>query len=224
LFEATLKLYEAKLGRVHPTTINTVANLGVNYKDAGRVQEALPLLEEAYRASVLIRTLQWVREPLLDCYAKRGKAKEAALLVQTLVASDRQKLANGSPELASLLARRGLKLIEATSFDAAESLLRECLAIREEKLSDDWTLFNTKSLLGAALAGQQKFAEAEPLLADGYEGMEAREDTIPADSKVRLTEALKRLVDLYTAWKKPAEAARWQKAIDDVKVSRERDP
>ena len=28
-----------------------MGNLGVNYKDAGRLKEAIPLLEEAYRAA-----------------------------------------------------------------------------------------------------------------------------------------------------------------------------
>ena len=39
--------------------------------------------------------------------------------------------------------------------------------------------FNTKSLLGGALLGQKKFAEAEPLLLAGYEGLKLREKTIP---------------------------------------------
>jgi tetratricopeptide (TPR) repeat protein len=51
LFEETLKLSEKKLGRQPPDTLQAVANLGVNYKDAGRSKEAIPLLEEAYAAS-----------------------------------------------------------------------------------------------------------------------------------------------------------------------------
>jgi hypothetical protein len=49
--------------------------------------------------------------------------------------------------------------------------LRACLAIREKKLPDDWRRFNAQSLLGGSLLGQQKYAEAEPLLVQGYEGM-----------------------------------------------------
>src|SRR6202011_4287306 len=40
-----------------------------------------------------------------------------------------------------------------------------------------------------------------PLLLAGYEGMKAREKTIPKESP-RLTEALERLVQLYDAWGK----------------------
>ena len=40
---------------------------------------------------------------------------------------------------------------------------------------DTWTTFNTKSMLGGALLGQKKYAEAEPLLLKGYAGMKRRE-------------------------------------------------
>ena len=51
MFEELLKTRETALGRTHVDTLIAVANLGVNYKDAGRVAEAIPLLEEAYMAS-----------------------------------------------------------------------------------------------------------------------------------------------------------------------------
>ena len=77
-------------------------------------------------------------------------------------------------------------------------------------MPDHWLTFNTKSMLGGALAGQKKFQEAEPLLIAGYQGMNQREAAIPAAAKIRLTEALSRLIDLYTAWKKPQQAAKWK--------------
>jgi hypothetical protein len=89
--------------------------------------------------------------------------------------------------------------------------LRECLTIREKKLPDPGApgLFNTKSMLGGALAGQKKFPEGEPLLVEGYSGMKDREAKIPPAAKTRLAEAIRRLVDLYTAWDRPEEAAKW---------------
>ena len=41
MFEATLTAQVASLGRQHPTTLRTIANLAVNYKDAGRLAEAV---------------------------------------------------------------------------------------------------------------------------------------------------------------------------------------
>ncbi len=67
-------------------------------------------------------------------------------------------------------------------------------------------------MLGGALLGQKKYAEAEPLLLQGYEGMKAREQTIPqhGGGEWRIPEALNRLIKLYTALNKPDEAKKWQ--------------
>ena len=101
-------------------------------------------------------------------------------------------------------------LLQAKAYAEAEPLLRECLAIREKAQPDFWATFNTQSSLGGALLGQQKYAEAEPLLLKGYEGMKAREKTIPPQGSVRIPEALDRLVELYTATGKPDEAKKWR--------------
>ena len=58
-------------------------------------------------------------------------------------------------------------------------MLRECLAIRVKKQPDAWSTFNTQSKLGGVLLGQKKYADAEPLLLQGYEGMKQREAKIP---------------------------------------------
>ena len=40
---------------------------------------------------------------------------------------------------------------------------------------------------------------------------------IPPQGKVRVTEAIQRLIDLYTAWDKPDQAAEWRKKLDAAK-------
>jgi hypothetical protein len=65
------------------------------------------------------------------------------------------------------------KLIPA--FGATSRRVRDAPhEIREINQPDDWQSFDTRSLLGSALAGQKKFVEAEPLLVSGYEGMKHR--------------------------------------------------
>lgn len=108
------------------------------------------------------------------------------------------------------MAQFGMRLLELKGNTEAEPLLRECLAVREQKEPDAWTTFNTQSMLGAALLGQKKHADAEPLLLKGYEGMKAREKTIPPEAAARLPEALDRLTELYTATDKPDEVQKWQ--------------
>jgi hypothetical protein len=65
-------------------------------------------------------------------------------------------------------------------------------------------------MLGGALLGQQKYAEAEPLLLKGYEGIKQREKMIPPQGIIRIPEALDRLIDLYTATNKSDEVKKWQ--------------
>jgi hypothetical protein len=110
------------------------------------------------------------------------------------------------------MASLGLALLQQKKWADAEPLLRDCLALRQKQIPDSWLTFNTQSLLGGALLGQQKYAEAEPLLVKGYEGLKAREKTIPQDSlgELRIPEALDRLIELYTAINKPDEAKKWQ--------------
>ena len=72
-------------------------------------------------------------------------------------------------------------------------------------------------MLGAALLGQKKYAEAEPLLLQGYEGVDQRKEKIPPEVRaVRLKEALERLVRLYDATSKKDEVARWRKKLEEV--------
>ncbi|MGA2748959.1 MAG: serine/threonine-protein kinase, partial [Verrucomicrobiota bacterium] len=70
------------------------------------------------------------------------------------------------------------RLVEG-KYAEAESLARECLAVREIVIPDDWRTFNARSLLGGSLLEQRKYQAAEPLLLSGYEGLKQREDEIP---------------------------------------------
>jgi serine/threonine protein kinase len=210
LFEELLTLQEKKFGRLHPQTQTVVANLGVNYKDAGRVAEAIPLLEEAYAASNKYPNLRVFGTPLLDAYSKAGKPAEAMKLIGELLADARKTLPKDNPQLAGMIAQFGLSLLEVKGYVEAEPLLRECLAIREKKEPDVWTTFNTQSMLGGALLGQKKYTDAEPLLLNGYEGMKAREKSIPAQAATRIPEALDRLIELYTATNKPDKVKKYQ--------------
>jgi eukaryotic-like serine/threonine-protein kinase len=210
LLEETLKRREAKFGRNHAETLRTLANLGVNYKDAGRVAEALPLLEEAHRASKKHVSLRFVGPQLLDAYAKAGERRKFTELLREQVLEARKALPKDSPQLAGLLAQSGMTLLEVNGFAGAEPLLREALAIREKQEPDDWRTFNTRSMLGGALLGQKKYADAEPLLVKGYDGIKAREKTIPPQAASRIPEAIERLIEFYTATNKPDDVTKWK--------------
>ena len=74
-------------------------------------------------------------------------------------------------------------------------------------------------MVGAALAGQKKYAEAEPLMIEAYEGLKEREARIPfLWRKKRPAEAGARIVDLYDAWGKKDKAAEWRNKLENAKL------
>jgi hypothetical protein len=112
--------------------------------------------------------------------------------------------------LAGDLAALGRNLLRQSRWSEAELLLREALAIRARATPDDWARSDAMSLLGGSLLGQGRYAEAEPLVISGYEGMKARESRITVAERFRLRAAAESIVRLYEEWSKPDQAAAWK--------------
>jgi non-specific serine/threonine protein kinase/serine/threonine-protein kinase len=224
LFEEALALWSKKEGNDHPETLRTLANLGVNYGDAGRLDDGIRCLEQALadarkRPGPLPAVLAWIPGALAEAYDRANRFDRAEALYRDFVKQASRQLGADDPRTAGALAQLGWNLLRQGKHVEAEKTLRDCLAIRAKKESQAWTTFNTQSLLGEALLGQKRYADAEAPLRAGYEGLKQREAKIPPPGKVRLTEALRRLVRLYDAWGKPDDAARWRKELDAARAS-----
>jgi len=122
-----------------------------------------------------------------------------------------------SPSRAAEMARHGAMLLKQQRAVQAETVLRECLALDEEIQPDSWETFNVKSMLGESLALQKKYDEAEPLLLSAYQGLQKRAAEMPSGFEESITKAMERLADLYQAWGKKEEAARWRKEMQATK-------
>jgi tetratricopeptide (TPR) repeat protein len=215
LLERVRDVQVRKLGADHPFTVAALASLALAYQAAGKPEQALPLLE---RAAVGFENRQFVDSnaglivgALIVDYLERLKRYDKAEVWQRKwLEVVKERSGADSPAYATELALLGLNLLTQKRWTDAEAVLRDSLAIREMKQPDNWTTFNVRSMLGEALNGQKKYAEAEPLLRQGYEGMTARERTIPPQGTTRLTEALDRLIELYTATNRPDEVKKWQ--------------
>ncbi len=182
-----------------------------------RLKEGHSPPRRALSPNLHLPTLRWVEGQLLDGYLKAGMTVKAAQLLQKQLADARKVLPRDSPQLAGTLAMCSLTLLQLSAYADAEPLLRECLAIRNKTEPDSWTTFNTQSMLGGALLGLKKYEEAEPLLLAGYDGMKQREAKIPPQGKVRLTEAVERLVQLYEATGRKDEAVKWSTIQKEAK-------
>jgi hypothetical protein len=94
--------------------------------------------------------------------------------------------------------------------------LREVLRLSEKIKAAGWERFKHQSALGASLAGQKKYSDAEPLLLSGYEGMVQWHSAILAADRPALLAAGERIVRLYTDWGKPKKAAEWVGKLQDT--------
>ena len=87
-------------------------------------------------------------------------------------------LGSENPDTMASAADLALAYLSQGKFAESEPLAREALEFDRKNQPDDWQRFRAESLLGASLAGQKKYAEAEPLLLEGYQGMLARKEQI----------------------------------------------
>jgi serine/threonine protein kinase len=215
LFKETIERQAAVRGRAHPDTLETMANLARTYQDAGQLADALPCFAELLKArtaslGAVHRETLLATCDLASAYVDAGRREEALTLFKEALSLGRQNLPGDVPILAAASSGVGTCLLQQGHFSEAEVPLREALALREKMAAGEWARFDVRSQLGAALAGQGKYDEAEAMLLAGYEGLKAREDHMPTGDKRSIGEARDRLIQLFEAWGKPEKAAEWR--------------
>jgi tetratricopeptide (TPR) repeat protein len=223
LLERVRDPMEKKLGADHPTTLAVLYNLAETYRATGKPEQALPLYQKAAigveKGHFRYPHAGWIVGQLIVCHEQLKQYADAEAWRRKWLAVVRERDGPQSVPYDAELVGLGLNLLRQHKHAEAEIALRDCLALRTKQQPDAWATFNVQSMLGDALLGQKRYAEAEPLLKDGYEGMKAREKAIPPPAKARLTEALERLVRLYEAWGKPEQAEPWRRQLEQAKAS-----
>jgi Tfp pilus assembly protein PilF len=232
LSRAAVEKMKEKLGAGHPETLNSMNNLAVAYLDAGKPDLALPIIVEAsQKASDTLganhpRALMFAKNRAAALAAVSGRAREhfgsrsyadAEALLAAWVAVQRPLLPAQDISLAFHLNLLGECQVMQKHHDAAEKTLRESLAIYEKKQPTAVMRYDTQSLLGAALAGQKKFTEAEPLLVGSAKVLLANHGKLSHGNQLLARAAGQRVVDLYHTWDRPEDAAAWRKKLDEVK-------
>jgi tetratricopeptide (TPR) repeat protein len=221
LDQEALAGFTSLFGPEHPLTLTSKHNLAFLYEVQQKYDQAEPLFREAITAS---RKKLGVAHPstqtsiihLIVCLEQQGRPAQAEPLLRELADLWKE---NAGAHFARYpgyhpLCDLGYNLLLQQKGADAEAVLRPCLAMYQKKDADAWITFHAQSLLGGALLLQKKYAEAEPLLRQGYLGMKQRAATIPRLLQPRLTDGLRRLVQLYDAWGKVDEAANWRKELE----------
>jgi len=215
LLEEALKLRKAKLGTDHPATLLSMNGLALAYLHASRQSEARRLfvetlkLRKAKLGPTHIDTLISMNN-LASGYSDAGRLHDAILIYEETLELMKQKLGSEHVETLNTMNNLAAAYLTSKKWTKADQTARDCLAVREKNDPQHWRRFYTMSQLGAALAGQKKYAEAEPLLIQGYLGLKAREANIPARYRQRMIVAATRIVHLYESWHKDNEAQEWK--------------
>ncbi|MGC0772567.1 MAG: serine/threonine-protein kinase [Candidatus Acidiferrum sp.] len=212
----TLEVMRRVLGSEHPYTLGCMCGIADVYADQ----------QEYARAETLYRqTLQIYRKAMgpehpdtLACLAGFGAMYErerkyplAESLLAEALTGRRHALGSENEDTMASADDMALVYISQRKFTEAEPLAREAMDFYRKKGSADWQRFSIESELGASLAGQKRYAEAEPLLLEGYQQMLARKHLIAVPDQYHLKRAQEWLVQLYVDWGKPENAAEWRK-------------
>jgi serine/threonine protein kinase/tetratricopeptide (TPR) repeat protein len=214
----TLSSFLRVLGPEHGETAQVLNALAQAVDDQNRFSEAEPLYRRALAAQEKALgdahpdTLA-TKHNLALLYQKEHKYTEAEAAYAGVIRLRRQVPGSDAQDLEGELAGLGAVRLELRKFAEAESVLRECLELRMKRVPNGYPRYNSESLLGASLAGQGRYSEAEPFLLSGYEGMRQLGGNLPEAGKPRFKLAGERIVQLYESWSKPEKAAEWRERL-----------
>jgi len=211
----TLEVMRRVLGPEHPYTLGCMCGLADVYAD----QQEYARAESLYRQTLQVyrRAVGAEHPSTLAClagfagmYEREHKYALAEGLAAEALTGRRHTLGSENEDTIGSAADLAMAYISQGKFIEAEPLAREAMDFYRKKGAEEWQRFSAESHVGASLAGQKKYAEAEPLLLEGYQGLLARKDVIAIPDRYYMERAREWLVQLYVDWGKPEKAAEWR--------------
>jgi serine/threonine-protein kinase len=206
--EIDLKVF----GKDHPERAISMNNLAFVYREKKEYEKAEMIYREALeirRKSLgenhpsVARNIYSLGLTLIE----KGDYDQAEPLLLEAQGLWKKNLPPEHPDQGSIaLALAKVRMYRGDS-NGAKQLLEYALMIRIKNYPPDHTaIANVKSALGECLASQGFYAEAETLLLDAYRVWSQKQGKNHADT----IKTGNRLVVLYDAWGKPAEADRYR--------------
>jgi tetratricopeptide (TPR) repeat protein len=222
LFDEAAVAFEEEYSEGHPLALIFRNNVALADHVAGHYEKSIPLFRAVLdgKRNVLPEdhpSIVTSESNLANALDDVGQFQEAEQLHLKIVQFRRGSGENPNPPdvaLATALAMLARNQLLQGNYAFAETVCREALPIMESESPEHWRHFDTQSLLGGALLGQERYDAAEPLLLSGFEGMQQRSKTIPSATKSRQPEAAQRLVDLYVAMGNTAATEKWNAELD----------
>jgi serine/threonine protein kinase/tetratricopeptide (TPR) repeat protein len=218
LFGELIEIRRRVLGNEHPSTLIAMNNLAVAYRAEGKYAEAEPIVVSVLeiRGRVLGEdhpdTLRSAHA-LAGLHALAGRDSDAEALFAKVLEARRRKVGAEAPDTLSTMSALGRVRLQQGKFQDATAVLSGALKGYERAMPQSWERYNCEALLGASLAATRRFAEAEPLLASGFEGMAARRDAATPEMRSQMADAGAQIIKLYTDWNRADRAAEWTEKV-----------
>lgn len=210
-----LEICRRVLGSEHPDTLASMNSLAVVYQAQRKYPQAEALFREILATKIRVLGTEhpltlYTHLEFAAMYQREGKYALAETHAAQALAGYRHVLGLEHPLTMDSAAVLAQSCLWQGKFVESERLAREVLEIDRKVRPDHWQRFAAEIVLGASLAGQKKYAEAEALLLGGYKGMLARKDRMGAATWHYLDLARELIVQFYQAWGKPEKAAEWR--------------
>jgi non-specific serine/threonine protein kinase/serine/threonine-protein kinase len=204
------------LGDAAPGRLGATQALANAYRAHGKYAETEPLykeLVEMHRRTVGESNLNTMiaMYTLGDVYARQGKLTEAEDVFRQMLDAQQRNRGLETLQAARVIASVGWVQLQLRRLSEAEASLRQALEILNKTDPDSWWKYNTRSMLGATLAAQRKYVEAEPLLLSGYEGLKQRKPDFVFRCQFTLQQAGEAMAKFYQDSGQPEKAVAWQK-------------
>jgi len=152
-----------------------------------------------------------------------GHLSESEELFRKTMENMRRALGNEHPFLAYPLVGLAEVLLKKGNPREARGLIDEALRIRKAELPDDHAMLaHARSVLGECLTALGRYDEAEPLVLESYEKLQA----VQGETGFETRQALPRIVKLYEAWDAAEpnqgyaeKAAEWRAKLPEEKAA-----
>src|SRR5262249_4298801 len=158
-------------------------NYAIALRTYGKLDGAVALLEplvtEMEQSGFRDQRAPAIVYSLIESHERLKQFDKAETWQRKWLAFVKKQSGSDSTSYATELRALGWNLLQQHKWEEADPILREYLTVCERKTPNTWMRFEAVSLVGGALLGQKKYADAEPLLLEGYEGMKRREMTMP---------------------------------------------
>lgn len=234
LCEEILPTLRETVGVENPHTYSVAYMLASLYGRAERHDEAIDTLADLHQALVAKvgathgTTVEALKQ-VARAHARAGQMDAAETWWERLVDVQREPLRPSPLKLAEVLEAVATECLEWQAYSLAGELLGESLRVRRETAGDSWMASYVQARLGGVMLRQAQarsdddplkqpgLREANEYLLNGYRGMQAEVESVPAEAGRQLAECAEMLVEYYDTVGEAESSQAWRERLRRIR-------